>query len=196
MGSCGFKGKVKAGGDGVEASGKSGRRGGEGDWDDANPDPETSNSFAGGDGEGRTVEGHAGDERALVTLPGFRMTRGGGSRVFVEISSNVQVKEIRAPGKITLRLSGVTVPERVNMMDLPTMHFPTPVGRVRLVQVDKDAELIIELRSPSQSKLRVNQSAGGTVVSVDFPKLGDSVSAATAIKGGEEPGTNAPAKDY
>lgn len=109
--------------------------------------------------------------RPVATLPGFRMLEGGGSRVFVEISGRAAVKQSARPGTLIYYLEGVRVPERVNRMSLPTRHFTTPVDRVRLVQIDNDAELIIELRVPVEGKTHLNNNSRGTVLSIDFDKI-------------------------
>jgi hypothetical protein len=69
---------------------------------------------------------------------------------------------------LVYRIAGVRVPVRTNRFDLPTEHFATPVGRVRLVAVDEGAELIIELRMPARSQARLQRTPRGTVLNVDF----------------------------
>ncbi len=105
-----------------------------------------------------------------ATLPGFRILGDGRSRVFVEISGAVPVREATAEGVIFYRFSNVHVPERVNRLSLPTTYFPTPITRVRMVQVEQDADLIIELRRRTKAKSKVRTTEFGTVLSVDFPK--------------------------
>ena len=123
--------------------------------------------------DGRRVDRLEGGRRALpvATLPGFRMLEGGGSRVFVEISGRADVKEGTRPGAIIYYLDGVRVPERVNRLSLPTRHFTTPVDRVRLVQIGDDAELVIELRVPSEAKTHLKSTSRGMVLSVDFDEI-------------------------
>ncbi len=167
--------KVNASGQGAEASAEAGdgqpaRPPGEGIWEDNTEDPQLA-APAEAPSKGRKVEGHRASGEPTATLPGFRMFRDGTSRVFVEVNADVPVKETRAAGVLTYRFQGVRVPERVNRLDLPTQYFPTPVNRVRLVKVDDDAELIIELRSDSQPKTRLRKDQAGTVLSVDFPPL-------------------------
>jgi hypothetical protein len=174
--------KVNASGEGVEASAETGQKsrpGGEGVWEDNNQDPEVG-AAAEAPAMGRNVEAHRASGVAMATLPGFRMFRDGTSRVFVEVSADVPVKETRAEGVLTYRFIGVQVPARVNLMDLPTQYFPTPVSRVRLVKAEDDAELIIELRAATNPKTRLRKDASGTVLSVDFPRLDDSDSPSNA----------------
>jgi hypothetical protein len=137
-----------------------------------------SESWGAGEGPppaeaGRAVQPSVeGDARALATLPGFRMFRDGSSRVFVEVLGRVPVTEEKAERRVVIHLRGVQVPEKVNKMDLPTTHFSTPVGRIHLLQVGDDADLVIDLRAAATSRVNVNQTETGTVVSVDFPRFG------------------------
>jgi hypothetical protein len=120
---------------------------------------------------GRLVEGHSHNGVPIVTLPGFEMYDDGSSRVFVEVSENVSVSEWKQPHLLTYRFEGVFVPERVNRLAIPTQHFDSPVGLVRIVQVLGGAELRVYLRQTSEPKTRLKRSDGGTVLSVDFPRL-------------------------
>lgn len=104
----------------------------------------------------------------LATLPGFRVLPGGCSRVFLEMRGAVDVTEARAPGRLTYRLPGVRVLARTNRYDMPTDHFPTPVGRIHLVPVEGGAELIIELRTRVGAKAHLRRSPRGTVLNVDI----------------------------
>ncbi|RLB57684.1 MAG: hypothetical protein DRI90_17725 [Deltaproteobacteria bacterium] len=168
--------KVNVAGEGAEGSVQTGQQrppAGEGVWEDDNADPAVG-AAAEAPALGRSVEAQGHGEVPMATLPGFRMFRDGTSRVFVEVSAEVPVKETRAEGVLTYRFVGVKVPERVNLMELPTQYFPTPVSRVRLVKVEDDAELIIELRAATKPKTRLRKDAGGTVLSVDFPRLSES----------------------
>jgi len=152
--------------------------------DSANADWGDSDGDKGDESEGAPVEvpqqsgGRSVDNQndyqatPVATLPGFRVFRDGSSRVFVEVSGKMKVQETTAEGVLTYHLAGVVVPERVNRMSLRTQSFATPVGRVRLVQVDEtSADLIIELRAKSPSKTKLRSGPRGTVLSIDFPKL-------------------------
>jgi hypothetical protein len=156
---CSKKGRAEVKLSSRDGEGSDGSRGGEEGWDENDERRH----------DGRAVEGHAGGVLPVATLPGFHMLKNGRSRVFVEVNGRVDVVERREPWRLHYLLRNTVVPERVNRMDLPTDHFVTPVARVRLVQVANDAELVIELRNPSAARTRVNRSAKGTVVSVDFP---------------------------
>jgi hypothetical protein len=106
----------------------------------------------------------------VATYPGFRMLDGGGSRVFVNVSKKVVISEHKAQGRVTYRLQGVAAPVRTNRLPLLTSFFPTPVGRVQLVEQGNDVDLVIELRAPSEAKHRVVERGGTILLQVDFPR--------------------------
>jgi hypothetical protein len=68
-------------------------------------------------------------------------------------------------------MKGVRVPARTNQYDLPTSYFPTPVGRIHLLQVGDDAELTVELRARVRPAARVSRSGDGVALRLEFPKL-------------------------
>jgi len=106
----------------------------------------------------------------VASYPGFRMLKGGESRVYVEISEKVEISEHKAEGRIAYRLKGVAVPTRTNRLPLDTSFFASPVARVQLVELDDgDVDLVIELRQPSTPKQTLAESEGGFVLQVDFP---------------------------
>lgn len=110
------------------------------------------------------------DGPPTATYPGFRVFDDGTSRVFIEIAGgDVSVEESAKNGVFRYRFRGVRVPERVNRLPLPTGHFETPVSLVEVAQIGDDAELVIHLRYRSRPHARLEQSASGTVLSVDFP---------------------------
>ncbi len=166
---CSAKVEAKAGNEGVEASAEYGDGQKSNQWDGDN---ETDVVVAEGvDGPaGRLVEGHDGGDRPLATLPGFRQFDDGTSRVFIELSGAVDIKERQSPSLLVYRFEGVHVPERVNTLSLPTMHFSTPVQLVEVREVNGAAELMVHLRQPVKPKAHLKRTDGGTVLSLDFPK--------------------------
>jgi hypothetical protein len=104
-----------------------------------------------------------------ATFPGFRLLEGGGSRVFVKIEGKVGVTERRGQGQLVVALPGVSVPSRNDRRPLDTSFFPTPVSQVRLVPHEGGADLVIELKQPSEMQLRVEELRDGVVVMIDFP---------------------------
>jgi hypothetical protein len=171
--------EVRAGGDGVDGSAAYGDGKGDGSWGDGSAAPEDKGRHA----EEHPI--HAGDR--FVTLPGFRMFRDGSSRVFVEIGGDVAVDEARGDGQLVYTLRQVRVPDKVNLFDLPTTYFRTPVSRVRLVQLEGDAQLIIELRQAAHSKMHLQKSSAGTVLSVDFPAVAESNDDGAGAKSNQAP---------
>ena len=133
-------------------------------WDSAEPAPNA---------QPKVLASGPPSSGALATLPGFRTERNGSSHVYVEVIGKVPVRQTKTSGKLVIHLAGVRVPERVNKMDMPTTHFNnTPVGRVVLVQTQDNADLVIELRAPTPSRTRVEQTNTSTMVRVDFPRFG------------------------
>lgn len=168
-GSANLSASAKANGEGVEADARFGEGGGD-QW--AGED-ETDNPLKRPRAKkGRDVEGHAWDtkgKQAKATLPGFEVFRDGTSRVFLEVSGNVPVKETQSDYLLTYRFQGVKVPEKVNMLSLPTQYFNTPVSLVELRSADGDAELLVHLREKAHPKVHLKRDDSGTVLSVDFP---------------------------
>ncbi len=120
--------------------------------------------------QGRLVEGHNRSTVPIATLPGFTMNEDGTSRVFLEVSADVPVSEQKNQLMLAYRFAGVSVPERVNRLAIPTTHFNTPVASVQVLQIDGAAELRIMLRQDTEPRTRLKRSPGGTVLSVDFPR--------------------------
>lgn len=174
--------KVDTSDDGTDIR-RGGRAGGEGDWEDDSPETDTEGFAL----DGRPAEPHAlgAGVGSFATLPGFHMFRDGRSRVFIEMGGDVAVDEGQAQGQLVYRLRGVKVPEKVNLFDLPTTHFNTPVSLVRLLQTGDDAQLVIELRRPARHKTHVQKASAGTVLSVDFPPTGDTDNAPPPAEGEE-----------
>lgn len=95
----------------------------------------------------------------------------GGSRLFVELTQNVNVEERRARGSITYVLHGAHVAVHNNTNPLVTVHFNTPVSTARLVPVGHDLLFVVSLRANATPTWRVNPGKEGTsVLTVDFPK--------------------------
>ena len=122
--------------------------------------------------KGRKAEDHRWNESGgpTATLPGFRLFTDGSSRVFLEVSGHVAVKETASEGLLAYRFQGVRVPERVNRLALPTQHFSTPVTYVQVRQAGSDAELLVHLRRAVKPKVHLKRSEASTVLSVDFPR--------------------------
>jgi len=107
----------------------------------------------------------------VVNMPGFEPTTDGGSRLFVQLSQNVQVEERKAQGSITYVLKGASPRVWNNTNALVTVHFNTPVSRARLVPQGADLHFIIELRSAATPTWKMNDSQDKTaMLAVDFPK--------------------------
>lgn len=110
------------------------------------------------------------DGPPIVTYPGFRSLDAGQSRVFVDISKRVEVTETAEGNVLTLHLKGVTVPEKVNRLALPTAHFESPVLRALIVPSGDGADLVIELRTKTTHSTKLRASRFGVRLAVEFPK--------------------------
>jgi hypothetical protein len=107
----------------------------------------------------------------VATLPGFEMLAEGGSRLFVELSQNVQVDERRARGSLTYVLHGAHVTVHNNTNPLVTVHFNTPVATARLVPAGHDLLFVVALRADASPTWKLNPGKeGSSVLTVDFPK--------------------------
>jgi hypothetical protein len=107
----------------------------------------------------------------VATLPGFEQLPDGGSRLFVDLSSQVPVEERRAPGSVTYVLKGAQVTHHNNTNALVTVHFNTPVYRARLVPSGSDLLFVVELRDPKAAPaFKMSAKGQGGILTVDFGK--------------------------
>lgn len=107
----------------------------------------------------------------VASFPGFSRLDDGSTRIWLEVSSKVDVAENKAHGRVVYRLKGTYVMQRTNQLPLLTGFFATQVERVQLVQAGPDVELTIELREDSQFVHRVVDTPRGIVLQVDFPPV-------------------------
>jgi AMIN domain len=106
----------------------------------------------------------------VATFPGFRLLPSGGSRIYVELTKNVNVDERKTGGALVYTLRGAQVLSRNNKNALITTHFATPVARARLVPAGLDLELVIDLRKGVEATHQVVAADNGTVrLEIDFP---------------------------
>ena len=106
-----------------------------------------------------------------VNIPGFEQLPDGGSRLFVQLTQNVQVEERKAQGSITYILKGAHVRVHNNMNALVTVHFNTPVSRARLRPAGKDLHFVVELRAATTPTWKMTDGPDKTaMLTIDFPK--------------------------
>ncbi len=105
----------------------------------------------------------------VANFPSFRVLPDGSSRINLEVSEKVIVAERKAEGRLAYRLKNTQVPVQTNLLPLETSFFRTPVGRLMLVEVDDDIELVVELRQPSEATHRIVETDQGMILQVDFP---------------------------
>lgn len=115
-------------------------------------------------------KGMGSKEGPVALFTGFRVLPDGGTRVFVDLSSRVAVTKREAQGELTYTLKGARLAAKNNKNALVTTHFNTPVSRARLVPVDDDIELVIELRTETSPSHRILRRDGEVAqLQVDFP---------------------------
>jgi hypothetical protein len=120
-------------------------------------------------GRRRTHGGKARPDAAVATFPGFRLLPDGKSRIYVELTKAVSVEERRAAGALVYVIHDARVPVRNNRNALITTHFPTPVGRARLLSAGPDVDLVIDLRQAASATHKVVAGEnGGVRLEVDF----------------------------
>jgi len=134
------------------------------------PDSASLGSRAGSPTRRRTPAGRARADAAVATFPGFRLLPDGKSRIYVELTKAVSVEERRAAAVLVYVIRDARVPVRNNRNALITTHFPTPVGRARLLSAGPDVELLIDLRQAASATHKVVAGEnGGARLEVDFP---------------------------
>jgi hypothetical protein len=92
---------------------------------------------------------------------GFQVTESG-SRVFVQTTTEVELKVANAKGGVTVTLHNCRVHMRNNSRMLDTRFFASPVERIAVHQRRRDIQLDIALRAPAQSTPRQEAGPGGT----------------------------------
>jgi hypothetical protein len=134
------------------------------------PDSASLGSREGSPARRRPRAGRARPDAAVATFPGFRLLPDGKSRIYVELTKAVSVEERRGTGVLVYVIRDARVPVRNNRNALITTHFPTPVGRARLLSAGPDIELLIDLRQAASATHKVVAGEnGGARLEVDFP---------------------------
>lgn len=109
-------------------------------------------------------------EGALVTWPGFQMLPTGGSRVFVQLSSEVTPELKREGEGWQLFLPGVSLPAGNARRPLDTHFFNTPVKAVRTVARGKGVSVLLDMRAKLQPTIRTERAQTGYFfVYLEFP---------------------------
>jgi hypothetical protein len=124
----------------------------------------------------------------LMTWPGFQMLPGGGSRVFIQVSSEPRFETRDEPGRFVILLEGTGVHLRNTRRPLETRYFNTPVKRVRVERRGKQVAVILELRAEAAPRVRTKAGPDGRFhyVLVDFP-AGQWIEGAEPPSSGDRP---------
>jgi len=96
-----------------------------------------------------------------VTWPGFQMTPDGGSRVFVQTTSEITPELKRGGGGFLLMLPGVALPPGNARLPLDTHFFKTPVQRVHAKQQGSGVVVTIQVKGKVEPKLRTEKAPNG-----------------------------------
>ena len=130
---------------------------------------------------------------AVATFTGFEMLADGGSRLFVQLSKQVDVEQERAEARsvapsgkakkghprasagvvsrLEFVLKGAEVVNPMNEGALVTVHFNTPVVRARIVPAGKNLDLMVELRADVTPQMKVVPAKdNGSMLQIDFPQ--------------------------
>ncbi len=135
---------------------------------------------------------HHGNE-ALAQGTGFEMLADGGSRLFVQLSRQVDVDQAKdmataqaprhkhgraakqAPGaaltRLTYVLKGTELLRRNDGNPLETIDFNTPIVRARLVPSGRDLHFVILLRADVTPTMKtIPTKDNGAMLQIDFPQ--------------------------
>jgi hypothetical protein len=111
-----------------------------------------------------------GSTPAAITWPGFQMMPDGGSRVFVQITTQVDVSAALVNGQIIVDLGDVAIAGRNNRRPLITKFFNTPVTLVEVKRAKKRTTLILSMREPIEPRVSHERAESGYhFVYLDFP---------------------------
>jgi hypothetical protein len=126
--------------------------------------PNPDGYYSGVSIEGNHVPPHPakslGSKPALLTWTGFERTSGG-SRVFFELSADVDTKLDIKGSTITLRLANTKLNRRNNGRFLDLRWFRTPVASVKVGRKGKDAIATIQLKREATPTLVVMEGKEG-----------------------------------
>jgi hypothetical protein len=111
-------------------------------------------------------------EGALVTWPGFQMMPDGGSRVFVQTSTEV-TPELKRDGQSDnwqLLLGNVSLPAGNARRPLDTQFFNTPVKSVRTLSRGKGVAVMLVMRAKLKPIVRTERAQSGYYFTyLEFP---------------------------
>jgi hypothetical protein len=129
-------------------------------------------SYAGvkpGGDQAPAVEAKPGSSPA-ITWPGFQMLPDGGSRVFVQVTTQVDVSAALVKDKVIVDFGNVAVPGQTNRFPLITKYFNTPVTSAEVKRANKRTTLELSMRAPVEPRLSHDQAKSGFhFVYIDFP---------------------------
>lgn len=118
-----------------------------------------------------------GSKPALLTWTGFERTTGG-SRVFFELSADIDTKLDIKGSTITLRMVNTKLNRRNNGRFLDLRWFRTPVASIKVTRKGKDALAIVQLKRAASPTLVVMEGKEGyRLLVLEFAGASDAVDA-------------------
>jgi hypothetical protein len=116
-----------------------------------------------------------------VTWTGFQMKAEGGSRVFVQLTSEAPYQVTDAPGGLHVVIKGARLHLRNNARPLDTHFFATPVKSIRAAEKGGEVMLMIETKGKAAHAERIEAAGGYQFLMIDFPPTSaDNESSATS----------------
>jgi hypothetical protein len=123
----------------------------------------------GGD-EPPAISAKPGSTPPAITWPGFQAMPDGSSRVFVQVTTQVDVSAASVNGKIVVDLGNVAIVGKTNRFPLITKFFNTPVTQVEVKRANKRTTLVLSMRAQVEPRISHEQAKSGFhFVYIDFP---------------------------
>jgi hypothetical protein len=103
-----------------------------------------------------------------VTWTGFQMKAEGGSRVFVQLTSDAPYQVSDGADGLHVNIRGAKLHLRNNARALDTHFFATPVKSVKASEHGGDVTLVIETRGKAAHTEKVETQGGYQFLMIDF----------------------------
>lgn len=98
---------------------------------------------------------------AAITWPGFQMRPDGSSRVFVQLTTQVDVRTVVQGNKILIDFGNAIIAGETNRYPLYTSYFNTPVTSVELKRTNKRTIMELTLRAAVEPSVSSEHAKSG-----------------------------------
>jgi hypothetical protein len=110
----------------------------------------------------------------IITWVGFQPQADGGSRVFLQLTSEVPFTQSISRGRLVIRLRGARLGNSNATRFLDTRFFDTALARVDADRRRRGVEVVIEFKSPADlaegsASMTTSQVDGYTYLFIEFP---------------------------